>query len=190
MADIDIEQIVRRVLETMASAKPGAEVDLTPDTTTREVPRNARDDVKRVAIGSDESSADVKQIVSQYLQSAGYCIVDVRAEDAGATFADTAAAVAKKVARGECDRGIMFDPDGIGSAIACNKVKGVRAALCYDMRSVVNSREHVNANVMTLGGPIHNEAELCEMSRVWLELRFPGGKYWPEVNSIMSIERT
>lgn len=190
MADPDIEKIVSRVLEKMAGAKPSADVDLKPDTTTRQVPLNLRDDVKRVAIGSDKSSADVRKIVAQYLESAGYRVVHVCAEAGdGTTFVDTAVAVARKVASGECERGIMFDPDGIASAMACNKVKGVRAALCYDMRSVVNSREHVNANVMTLGGPIHNEAELCEMSRVWLELRFPGGKYWPNVNSIMSIER-
>ena len=193
MADIDIDAIVRSVVEKMTAgktaARPSGAVDLAPDTTTREVPVNLRDDVKRVAVGSDHAGLAAKVAVTTYLETLGYGVVDVGTHGPGEVDCpEIAVAVARKVASGECDRGIMLDADGIGSAMACNKVKGIRAALCYDMRSVVNSREHVNANVMTLGGPLHGKAELCEMAKVWLEARFPGGKRWSRVNGIMSIE--
>ena len=188
-AKIDIDAIVRSVVDRITAAAPSGAVDLSPDTTTREVPVNLRDDVKHVAVGSDRAGLEAKRIVKTYLESLGYAVVDVGADPpAEAGFPEIAAAVARKVASGECERGIMIDADGIGSAVACNKVKGIRAALCYDMRSVVNSREHVNANVMTLGGPLHGGAELCEYAKVWLEARFPGGTRWPTVNGIMSIE--
>ncbi len=80
-------------------------------------------------------------------------------------------------------------PSMIGSSMACNKVRGIRAALCYDLRTVVNSREHNNANVMTLGGPLHDAGQLCEMVRVWLQTRFPGGRHLARVNKIMALER-
>ena len=71
----------------------------------------------------------------------------------------------------------MIDGAGIGSSMVCNKVRGIRAALCYDIQTVINSREHNNANVLTLGGPRHNAADLCEMAKVWLETRFAGGRH-------------
>ena len=194
----DIERIVRSVVgevvgkvagETVAANASG-EVDLKPDTTTHEVPLNRRDDVKRVALGAGHAALEAKDVLKTYLESLGYRVVDVGTNSAGEVdYPEFAAAVAKKVASGECERGIMLDTDGVGSAIVCNKIKGVRAALCYDMRTVINSREHVNANVMALGGPLHGKAELCEMAKVWLESRFPGGKRWPEVNGIMAFER-
>ena len=66
--------------------------------------------------------------------------------------------------------------------MACNKVRGIRAALCYDLRTVINSREHNNANVLTLGGPFHSGGELCEMAKVWIETRFPGGRHWVRIS--------
>jgi ribose 5-phosphate isomerase B len=83
----------------------------------------------------------------------------------------------------------MLDGAGIGSSMVCNKVKGIRAALCYDMRTIVNSREHNNANVLTLGGPFHSGNELCEMTKLWLETRFPGGRHMVRINKMMAVER-
>ena len=83
----------------------------------------------------------------------------------------------------------MIDGAGIGSSMCCNKVKGIRAALCYDIRTIQNSRIHNNANVLTLGGPLHEPDELCEMVKVWLETRFEGGRHWPRINKMMAIER-
>jgi ribose 5-phosphate isomerase B len=93
------------------------------------------------------------------------------------------------VVSGDCERGIILDGAGIGSCMAANKIKGIRAALCYDLRTAINSREHNNANVLTLGGPLHAANELCDISRAWLETRFGGGRHMVRVNKIMAIER-
>jgi ribose 5-phosphate isomerase B len=152
--------------------------------------RNTRDNVKRVALGSDHGGFDAKEKLKVYLTALGYRIVDVGTGGTESVdYPDFAVKVARKVASEECERGIMIDGAGIGSSMACNKVKGIRAALCYNMKTVINSREHNNANVMTLGGPLHTSDEICEMSRVWLQTRFSGGRHWRRVNKIMSIER-
>jgi ribose 5-phosphate isomerase B len=190
VSDIDIEHIVQSVVDSLSPRVESGALDLGPDTSTRAVPLNEKDDVRHVALGSDHTALAQKNIIKTYLESIGYKVTDLGTNTPEAVdFPDIALAVAKKVVSGACERGIMLDTDGIGSAIVCNKVKGIRAALCYDMRTVVNGREFVNANVMTLGGPFHNGAELCEMAKLWLELRFPAGKNWSNVNKIMSIDK-
>lgn len=151
---------------------------------------NTRDNVKRVAIGSDHGGFEAKEILKSYLGSIGYHVTDVGTDSTESVdYPDFALKVAKKVASGECERGIMIDGAGIGSSMACNKVKGIRAAMCYSIKTIINSREHNNANVLTLGGPLHTPDELCEMAKVWLETRFAGGRHWRRVNKIMEIER-
>ena len=90
-------------------------------------------------------------------------------------YPDIAIAVCRRVVSGDCERGIILDGAGIGSCIAANKIKGIRAAMCYDMRTVINSREHNNANVLTLGGPLHDAGQLADMAKTWLQTRFGGG---------------
>ena len=151
---------------------------------------NTVDKVLRVAVGSDHGGFKSKELLKNYLGSLGYKVVDVGCDSPESVdYPDFAFAVARKVASGDCERGIMIDGAGIGSSMVCNKVRGIRAALCYDLKTVVNSREHNNANVLTLGGPLHTPSELCEMSRVWLETRFAGGRHWPRINKMMAVER-
>jgi len=154
------------------------------------MPRAGPDLVHRVALGADHRGFEGKQIIKLYLQTLGYHVSDVGTHGKDSVdYPDIAVKVARKVASGDCERGIMVDMAGIASAIACNKVKGVRAAACHDPRTVVMSREHFNANVLTLGGPFHSGDELCELARLWLETRFAGGRHWARVNKLMSIER-
>ncbi len=151
---------------------------------------NLRDNVRRVVIGSDHGGYEAKQKILAYLKRLGYHVTDVGTFDKESVdYPDFAFRVAKKVASGECERGIMIDGAGIGSSMACNKVKGIRAALCYDIRTVINSREHNNANVLTLGGPLHSDDEFYKMVKTWLETRFAGGRHWRRVNKIMSLEK-
>lgn len=151
---------------------------------------NSRDNVKRIALGSDHGAYDQKMTIKRYLQTLGYVVNDVGCHSKDSVdYPDVAEAVCRKVVSGDCERGIMLDGAGIGSSIACNKVRGIRAALCYDLRTVVNSREHNNANVLTLGGPLHDAGQLCEMVRIWLQTRFPGGRHLARVNKIMALER-
>ena len=152
--------------------------------------KNSVDKVLRVAVGSDHGGYKAKELLKSYLGSLGYRVVDVGCHSQESVdYPDFAQAVARKVAGGDCERGIMIDGAGIGSSMVCNKVRGIRAALCYDLKTVRNSREHNNANVLTLGGPLHSPAELCEMVKVWLETRFAGGRHWPRINKMMAVER-
>ncbi len=146
--------------------------------------------VKRVAIGSDHGAYEQKEFLKTYLESLGYVVMDAGC-GAGerVDYPDVAVEVCRKVVTEDCDCGIMLDGAGIGSSMVCNKVRGIRAALCYDLRTVVNSREHNNANVLTLGGPLHGAGELSEMVRVWLETPFGGARHMVRINKMMAIER-
>ena len=151
---------------------------------------NERDTVRTVVIGADHGGFEAKEIIKTYLQTLGYRVTDVGTHSKESVdYPDFAVAVARNVASGASERGIMIDGAGIGSAMVCNKVRGIRAAMCYDLRTTVNSREHNNANVLTLGGPLHVAAELCEMVKLWLETRFAGGRHWPRINKMMAVER-
>jgi ribose 5-phosphate isomerase B len=153
---------------------------------------NITDQVKRVAIGADHSSYEAKEMLKLYLDTIGYKVTDVGTHKAKekVDYPDFAVAVARKVVSGECDRGIMLDGAGIGSSMVCNKVHGIRAALCWNDKTIVNSREHNNANVLTMGTTLHNPAQLCTMAKLWLETRFEGGRHWPRINKMMSVEKT
>jgi len=178
----EITRIVQNVVSGLySSTKPEGSV---------ESDINTQDNVKRVAIGSDHGGFEAKEVLKDYIKTLGYRITDVGTDSKESVdYPDFAEKVAKKVASGECERGIMIDGAGIGSSMACNKIKGIRAALCYNIKTVKNSREHNNANVLTLGGPLHTSDEICEMAKVWLETRFEGGRHWRRVNKIMALER-
>lgn len=150
-----------------------------------------KDQVKRVAIGADHGAYEAKEAIKKYLQTMGYKVFDVGTNNSTTKvdYPDFALAVAKKVVSGECERGIMLDAAGIGSSMACNKVKGTRAALCWNDETIVNSRAHNNANVLTMGTLQHSISDMCSMSKLWLETRFEGGRHWPRINKMMSIER-
>ena len=151
---------------------------------------NQEDNVRTVALGSDHGGYPAKETLKAYLQMHGYVVTDVGTHSTESVdYPDFAVKVARAVAGGACDRGIMIDGAGIGSSMVCNKVRGIRAALCYNEQTVVNSRVHNNANVMTLGGPLHAPDELCSMARLWLETRFGGGRHWSRINKMMAVER-
>ncbi len=189
VAEIDIGRIVQSVVERVKS-ETGAGSTFGVDARTYQVPANKRDVVRRVALGCDHTCVDQKNILKTYLEKAGYTVVDVGTNGPERVdYPDFAVAVGHKVAGGACDRGIMLDGAGIGSAMVCNKVRGIRAALCYDLRTVINSREHNNANVLTMGARCHSGGQLCEMARLWLETRFAGGRHWPRINKMMAVER-
>ncbi len=155
-----------------------------------EAPGGGKDLVQRVALGSDHRGFEGKEVLKLYLQTLGYRVSDVGTHNKDSVdYPDIALKVARKVASGDCERGIVVDLAGIASAVACNKVKGIRAAACHDPRTVVLSREHLNANLLALGGPLHSGDQLCELARLWLETRFAGGRHWTRVNKLMGIER-
>jgi ribose 5-phosphate isomerase B len=146
--------------------------------------------VRSVAIGSDHGAFAQKEALATYLATLGYRVVNVGCrEGERADYPDIAVAVCRRVVSGDCERGILLDGAGIGSCIAANKVKGIRAALCYDLRTAINSREHNNANVLTLGGPLHGAGQLAEIARTWLQAGFGGARHLIRINKISAIER-
>lgn len=152
---------------------------------------NRKDKVSTVALGCDHGGFPAKELLKTFLLNSGYKVTDVGTFNTESVdYPDFAEKVALLVSRGTCDRGIMIDGAGIGSSMVCNKVRGVRAALCYNLKTIINSREHNNANVLTLGGPLHKPEELIEMLKTWLETKFIGGRHWARINKMMAVERS
>ena len=142
-----------------------------------------------MALGSDHGGLALKNILRGYIEDLGYAVRDFGTYTRDAVdYPDYAAKVARAVAAGEYDRGIVVDGAGIGSCMAANKVRGVRAAMCYDVKTAINSREHNCANVLTLGGPLLETAAAKEIVKVWLDTPFGGGRHQRRVDKIMALE--
>jgi len=123
----------------------------------------------KIAIGSDHGGFNLKSELITFLKTKGHSVTDVGTDSTESVdYPVFAQAVARKVASGECERGIMIDGAGIGSAMAANKIPGVRAALAYDISSALNSREHNDANVLTLGAGLIGPALAKQIVEVWL----------------------
>lgn len=145
---------------------------------------------RTVALGSDHGGFAMKEDLKAYLGELGYDVVDCGTNSTAAVdYPDLAYAVARLVSEGRAWRGIVVDGAGIGSCMAANKVPGVRAALCYDHATAVNSREHNDANVLTLGGTLLGPGLARQVVKVWLETEFGGGRHARRVDKIMQIER-
>jgi deoxyribose-phosphate aldolase len=144
----------------------------------------------RVALASDHGGYELKEYLKQFLAEAGYEVDDLGTHSTDSVdYPDFAQAVAQAVASGTAWRGVVVDAAGIGSAIAANKVPGVRAALCYDRATARNSREHNDANVLTLGGRLIPPEEAREIAAVWLETTFGGGRHQRRIDKITALER-
>jgi ribose 5-phosphate isomerase B len=145
---------------------------------------------KTVAIGSDHGGFALKEALKPVLASMGLEVRDAGVhEPQTADYPDIALKVAEIVAAGHATRGIIVDGAGIGSAMAANKVPGIRAALCYDRASARNSREHNHANVLTLGGRLLTESQAEEVLRTWIETPYGGGRHQARVDKIAAIEK-
>ena len=129
-----------------------------------------RPEVRSVAVGSDHSGVALKQALVRALRGQGLAVRDLGVDGREPVdYSDIAAAVA----RGEADAGIAIDATGIGSAIAANKITGIRAATAPDERSARDSRERSGANVLALGSTVVSVDEAQAIVRVWLETPRP-----------------
>ncbi len=112
-------------------------------------------DIRRVAVGNDHTGVAMKRAIVAHLRGRGLAVLDVGTDTTDPVdYPDIAAAVATSVSRRESDAGIVIDGSGIGSAIAANKIRGVRAAMCLNETLARYSREHNGANVITLGSSL------------------------------------
>jgi ribose 5-phosphate isomerase B len=142
-----------------------------------------------VAIGADHGGYELKEQLKNYLRDWGYQFLDLGTDSVQAVdYPDFAEAVGNAVARGDAWLGVVLDSAGIGSSIAANKVPGVRAALCYDRATARNSREHNDANVLTLGAKLISGEDAREILAVWLATPFAGGRHQRRVDKIIGIE--
>ncbi len=143
-----------------------------------------------IAIGSDHGpSFPMKEALKLYLEDLGYTPLDCGTYTPDSVdYPDIAYAVAKQVANGTAWRGIIIDGAGIGSSMAANKVPGIRAALCYNRSMAHNSREHNDANVLTLGAGMIGLNLAKQIIETWLNTDFGGGRHQRRVNKIEEIE--
>ncbi len=142
----------------------------------------------QVVVGSDHSGFELKQVLAEHLRSQGHKVLDVGTSSSEAVdYPVFARAVAEAVAGARGERGIIIDGAGIGSSMAANKVPGVRAALAYDLSSARNSREHNDANVLSLGAGLIGPALARQIVDVFLSTDCTEERHLRRANMIESV---
>jgi ribose 5-phosphate isomerase B len=151
----------------------------------------AADGRTTVAIAGDHGGWRMKDAIGTWLEEHGYAVRDCGTHsDDAVDYPDLAQAVAQLVADGAATWGIVVDGAGIGSAMAANKVPGVRAANCHDVSSARNSREHNYANVLTLGSGFLGTALALQVVETWLDTDWGAERHGRRVDKITAIERS
>lgn len=146
----------------------------------------------RVAIGADHAGFHLKQEIASLLAADGHEALDVGAHtlDADDDYPDFAIAVGESVRNGEADRGIVVCGSGVGSSVAANKLKGVRASVCHDTYSAGQGVEHDDLNVLCLGGRIVGISLATELVRAFLGATYDGGpRFARRLNKVLDAER-
>lgn len=194
-----VEKIVRQTVGAMTTPFPN------PTSTPIENPKpdapvkpvnpseiKKTDTARRVvAIGTDHGGVELKNTLKTDLAELGFEVIDCGTHTKDAVdYPDIALAVAQLVASGKAWRGVVIDGAGIGSCMAANKVPGIRAAMCYDYATAVNSREHNDANVLTLGAGLIGVNLAKQILKTWLATEYAGGRHAKRVDKIMAIEKS
>lgn len=164
VGESEIRDLVRRAVEETVAAD------------SKQTARSAPTGV--IAVGADHGGYVLKQKLISHLGDQGFQVVDCGTSgQESVDYPDFAHAVARCVSVGECSLGIIIDGAGIGSSMVANKVPGVRAALCYDISSARNSREHNHANVLTLGAGLLGGDLARQIVDVWIATPWGGGRH-------------
>ena len=175
--ETEIRALVTRVVEGLVPNDVGE-------------PAPSPDGLPVIAIGADHGGYPLKERLGFRLRESGYEVVDCGTDSADSVdYPDFAHKVARKVADGEATYGIVIDGAGIGSSMVANKVPGVRAALCYDLSSARNSREHNHANVLTLGAGLVGDGLAWQITQEWLATPWAPGRHAARVEKITEYER-
>ena len=132
----------------------------------------------KISIGSDHAGFKYKEIIKQLLLDLGHEVVDFGTNsEAPVDYPDFIRPAAQAVASGEVERGIVLGGSGNGEAIAANRIKGVRCALCWNIETARLGRQHNDANVISIGQRMLTEETALEIVRIWLETPFEGGRH-------------
>jgi ribose 5-phosphate isomerase B len=149
------------------------------------------ENVRRVVIGSDHTGLALRAALVDHLRKQGRSVIEVGASSPDPVdYPDVAAAVGKAVVRGEADAGVVIDGAGLGSAIAANKVRGVRAAMCTTPTLARYSREHNGANVIALGATLLERGEAVEILDVFLSTATKEPRYLRRLLKIRRMEES
>lgn len=174
LTEQQIADVVRRVLAQLPTTM---NTQATPSALT-------------LAIGADHGGFKMKEALKPFLSGKGYIVTDCGTYNTDSVdYPDQAYAVAKLVANGDADYGIIIDGAGIGSCMAANKVPGIRAAMCYNEASAKNSREHNHANVLTLGAGMIDQTLAENIVTAWLNTPFGPDRHARRADKIMAIEK-
>jgi ribose 5-phosphate isomerase B len=191
-SDDEIHAIVEKVLKrTLGQPLDPPAANTAPSQPAAANPPTAGKETARVvALGADHGGYDLKEILKADLTALGYEYIDVGTKGKEAVdYPDFAHEVARLVSSGKAWRGIMIDGAGIGSCIVANKVPGIRAGMAYDYATAVNSREHNDTNVLTLGAGLIGVNLAKQIVTVWLATPFGGSRHERRVNKIIAVEK-
>ena len=145
--------------------------------------------MRLIGVGCDHGGYLLKEKLVTFLRSWGFSVMDAGAfSEASMDYPDTAARVARAVSRGRVSRGILICKSGIGNSIVANKFPGVRAALCYTVKTAKLSRRHNDANILVLGAMFVNEARMIKIVNAWIKEPFEGGRHLRRLKKIERIE--
>lgn len=143
----------------------------------------------KILLGADHAGFPLKERIRDYLVAKGYEVEDCGSSSAdSADYADFAEKVAAGVAAGKADYGVLICGTGIGMAMTANKVPGIRAAACNDTLSAHFARAHNDANVLTMGGRLMDEAAAQKVLDTWLSTSFEGGRHQRRIEKISAID--
>ncbi|HXZ94987.1 MAG TPA: ribose 5-phosphate isomerase B [Dehalococcoidia bacterium] len=146
--------------------------------------------MKRIAIGCDHRGLALKEQIMHFLQNTGYSYQDFGCYSTEPVdYPDIAQKVGEAVASGNFDQGILICDTGIGMCIAANKIKGIRAALCYNAFLAQRARQHNDANILCLRGEDIDTESALEIVKTFLATDFEGGRHTQRVNKIKALER-
>lgn len=147
-------------------------------------------DIRRLAIGSDHTGIELKRVLVAWARGRGLAVDDLGAADSSPVdYPDTAARVARAVAAGEADAGVVIDGAGLGSAIAANKIAGIRAAMCVNETLARYAREHNGANVLALGATLVSHEDARRILGRFIETAMREPRYIARLAKIARLER-
>ena len=174
--DPNIEDDVRALVRNIVDGLWGDE-DNAPDARSQTPEARSGTEVRTVAVGGDHGGFALKERIAFKLSEQGFDVIDCGTDSTEAVdYPDIAVSVARRVASGEADAGVVVDGAGIGSAMAANKIPGIRAALCYDLSTARNARDHNHANVLTIGAGLTGDALAWEITQEFLATPYGGGR--------------
>jgi len=190
--DPNIEQDVRSMVQRIVDGL----LDDAPESTSEAVEPGDESStpsdwgrVDTIAVGGDHGGYVLKERIAFKLKEAGHTVIDCGTDSTEAVdYPDIAGDVARRVAGGEADIGVVVDGAGIGSAMVANKVPGVRAALCYDLSTARNAREHNHANVLSLGAALIGDGLAWQITQEFIATPFGMGRHARRVAKIDAFD--